>query len=271
MDAPLYYPLPGTYAVAQLNVDATVQDLDSDAQQAARTIKPAQCLVYLYRALEFPSPNRPWTRFAAYLVGPGLRAEDPENCFTADMCVPIFPNIAHPNGRAPVRTTPVFPFSNCSHWAYVDVLLRVANGVFPSSDDPDVVRLPGGQQAIMDTFLTGDLTAAVQAKRERNAAWDGVMDAEGGHEGTLRSEGESEEIFVWRRNVPNELVPVVTNNLPDPAEFLRQSNALVRCWVLFNLTVSGDVASSDTPLHGRRPSLSSLRTMTNSPPFQGFL
>lgn len=54
MDAPLYYPLPGTYAVAQLDVGATVQDLDSDAQQAARNIKPAQCLVYLYRVSRIP-------------------------------------------------------------------------------------------------------------------------------------------------------------------------------------------------------------------------
>ena len=54
MDAPLYYPLPGTYAVAQLDVGATVQDLDSDAQQAAINIKPAQCLVYLYRVSRIP-------------------------------------------------------------------------------------------------------------------------------------------------------------------------------------------------------------------------
>lgn len=185
------------------------------------------------------------------------------------MCVPIFPNTTHPLGRAPVHTTPAFPFSSCSHWAYVDVLLRVANGVFPSSDDPDVIRLPGGQQAIMDTFLTADLTAAVQAKRAKSATQKQVADASAGRVETVQSEEESEEIFVWRRNVPNELVPVVTlssdlagtlveNNPPDPAEFVRQSNALVRCVAarvevgsLAQLTVSGDVASSGAPPHGR--------------------
>ena len=121
----------------------------------------------------------------------------------------------------------------------------------------------------MDTFLTADLTAAVQAKRAKSATQKQVADASAGRVETVQSEEESEEIFVWRRNVPNELVPVVTlssdlagtlveNNPPDPAEFVRQSNALVRCVAarvevgsLAQLTVPGDVASSGAPPHGR--------------------
>ncbi|OSC96638.1 hypothetical protein PYCCODRAFT_1261290 [Trametes coccinea BRFM310] len=34
------------------------------------------------------------------------------------MCIPIYPNTNHPNGRAPVQPEPegLFPYSNCYHW-----------------------------------------------------------------------------------------------------------------------------------------------------------
>ena len=44
----LYCPLPNTYAVVQLDVEATVRDLDDEAKLAAQAIKPAKCVVYLY-------------------------------------------------------------------------------------------------------------------------------------------------------------------------------------------------------------------------------
>ena len=33
------------------------------------------------------------------------------------MCVPIYPNTSHPEGRAAVRTEPPFPYDNCYHWS----------------------------------------------------------------------------------------------------------------------------------------------------------
>ena len=44
----LYCPIIRTYAVAELDIEATVEGLDAEAQEAARALKPARCLVYLY-------------------------------------------------------------------------------------------------------------------------------------------------------------------------------------------------------------------------------
>ncbi|TBU36643.1 hypothetical protein BD309DRAFT_836173, partial [Dichomitus squalens] len=117
---------------------------------------------------EIPFPNRPWTRYITYIVGPGLRAADPESCFTPEMCVPMFPATSHPNQRAPLHPKTPFPFRNCYHWAYTDLLLRVSTGGYPRRDDPRVTTLPGRERVRMDTLLTEDLDAAVLARRERD-------------------------------------------------------------------------------------------------------
>lgn len=46
-----FFPLPDTYAVAQVDVEATlsgISDLDRRARAAAKLIKPAKALVYLH-------------------------------------------------------------------------------------------------------------------------------------------------------------------------------------------------------------------------------
>ena len=46
--ATLYCPITRTYVVAELDIAATVEGLDDEAQEAARALKPARCLLYLY-------------------------------------------------------------------------------------------------------------------------------------------------------------------------------------------------------------------------------
>ncbi|KAM5537937.1 hypothetical protein V8D89_008413 [Ganoderma adspersum] len=200
MNAMLSYPPPCTYAVVQLEVQATVQNLDSAAQDAARNIKPVQCLVYLYEILEYPSTNKPWTRFGAWLVGPGPRAEDNHYCLTRNMCVPIHPTTAYQGGRQPVSTEPTFPFANCYHWAYTDVLLRVPSGDFPGRNDPKMVKMASGEMIRVDELMTEDLSAAVLAKRQREAS---TPLSQPGYD-------PADDAFVLKANVPDELVPVVT-------------------------------------------------------------
>ena len=48
MNKILYCPVPHTYVVAELNIQATVQNLDAQAQEASQSIKPAKCILYLY-------------------------------------------------------------------------------------------------------------------------------------------------------------------------------------------------------------------------------
>lgn len=48
MEGTLCCPVPHTYVSAQLDIQASIRNLDPLAQEAARTIKPAKCLLYLY-------------------------------------------------------------------------------------------------------------------------------------------------------------------------------------------------------------------------------
>ena len=54
-----------------------------------------------------------------------LRLENESKGITSDMCIPIYPNEVHPTGRSALRTEPVFPFSNCYHWAFSNIDVRV--------------------------------------------------------------------------------------------------------------------------------------------------
>ncbi|KAM5537936.1 hypothetical protein V8D89_008412 [Ganoderma adspersum] len=226
MEGTLCCPVPHTYVAAQIDIQASIRNLDPLAQEAAQAIKPAKCLLYLYDALRYPLTGIP-TTFETYIVCPSLRAEDPDNGFTADMCIPIFPNTAHPNNRPAVLPRTRFPFFNCCHWAYFDVLLRVSSGEFPGLDDPRLVRLAAGEQARMDRLLTKDLTTAILAKRERQET------------SPLPDYDPEEDMFARTPKVPEEPLPVATvsvelaesleeTNLPDTMEFLRQYNALIR-------------------------------------------
>ncbi|RDX48642.1 hypothetical protein OH76DRAFT_1404564 [Lentinus brumalis] len=150
----LFFPLPMTYAVVQLDVEGTLQGLDPDAEalDAARALRPLKCLVYLRTVLELPFPRNPDFKYDVYVVGPGLRPADEARCITKDMCVPIFPATDHPTGRAPVHPKPEFPFSNCYHWFGPDTHLevRIKQDIYDAKDDEIHVLLSGVGQVHMD-------------------------------------------------------------------------------------------------------------------------
>ena len=63
MNDTLYCPVPHTYVVAQLDIQATVQNLDAEAQEASQTIIPAKCLLYFYNVS--PAIATRWLKPAA--------------------------------------------------------------------------------------------------------------------------------------------------------------------------------------------------------------
>lgn len=67
----------------------------------------------------------PWFSYIATPIATGLRLLEAENAITPEMCIPIYPNEEHPTGRAPLRTIPEFPFSNCYHWIQLGLDVRV--------------------------------------------------------------------------------------------------------------------------------------------------
>ncbi|KAL7277677.1 hypothetical protein ACG7TL_008608 [Trametes sanguinea] len=119
MDSIVYSPSPGTYVVIRLNPVEMVRHLDDPVALAeAQAMRTKSHLVILEMELALPFPNRPWYRFDVHSIAPCLRDEVPQKGLTSDMCIPIFPNTSHPNGRAPVHPEPegLFPYTNCYHW-----------------------------------------------------------------------------------------------------------------------------------------------------------
>ncbi|KAI9067501.1 hypothetical protein FKP32DRAFT_266929 [Trametes sanguinea] len=115
----VYSPSPATYVVLRLNPVEMVRHLDDPIALAeAQAMHTKSHLVILDMELALPFPNRPWYRFDVHSIAPCLPADEPEKGLTSDMCIPIFPNTQHPNGRAPVHPEPegLFPYSNCYHW-----------------------------------------------------------------------------------------------------------------------------------------------------------
>lgn len=72
-----------------------------------------------------PMPEPGWCALDVNAIGPILRDDDPEKGYTVTMCTPILPNQAHPTDEPAIRTTPRFPFSNCYHWAFANLNIRI--------------------------------------------------------------------------------------------------------------------------------------------------
>ncbi|KAI0365059.1 hypothetical protein BV20DRAFT_955037 [Pilatotrama ljubarskyi] len=164
-----FAPLPGTYAVAQIDVQATLAGLeDEKALSAASRLETKKYLIYLHTPLQLPYPGSgPW-KYLAYFVGPDPRPEEPENFITSDMCIPIFPNTNHPTGREPVRPNSPFPFPNCSHWVGWDLerKVRVLEGHYPAEQS---VKLPPNEHVDMEDYCGDDLTRSHRMKVDRAA------------------------------------------------------------------------------------------------------
>ncbi|KAI0774894.1 hypothetical protein BD413DRAFT_537416 [Trametes elegans] len=154
----LFFPLPGTYAVAELDVSSTLRPLDDPvAEEAAANIRATKCLIYMDIVLQLPFPDSPTFKYMVHLVGPGLRPANPELCTTPDMCIPIFPNTSHPSGtRHAIKPNPPFPFSNCCQWIGPDMQLdlRILN---EGRDYRPIEKtaLPADQRVKME-FMRGD-------------------------------------------------------------------------------------------------------------------
>ncbi|KAI0690768.1 hypothetical protein C8T65DRAFT_618209, partial [Cerioporus squamosus] len=172
-----FFPLPRTYAVAQIDLPASLRGLDKLDRKSRSTLRKIRCskaVVMLHTAVELPFLHRPDFQYLVYVVSPGLRPEDPEQGYTADMCVPIFPNTDHPTGRTPVRTVPEFPFFNCYHWFGPDISLkvRIKNGTYALTEDPRYIRLDTGDYVDMEIIHQQDILRIFKerAEREKSAA-----------------------------------------------------------------------------------------------------
>ncbi|OSC96640.1 hypothetical protein PYCCODRAFT_1261580 [Trametes coccinea BRFM310] len=133
-------------------------DAKATAEALKMHTKPHLIMLKMERALPFP--DQPWYRFDVISIAPCLRTEEPEKGLTADMCIPIFPNTAHPTGRVPLQPDPEgrFPYGNCYYWSLpvrTDVRVRARPEEF---DETNAVSLSAFTRSKMEfTFLKEDL------------------------------------------------------------------------------------------------------------------
>ncbi|KAJ8461989.1 hypothetical protein ONZ51_g11188 [Trametes cubensis] len=177
----VYSPTPGSYAVIRLNPVEMVRSFnDSEALNQAQAMQPKSYLVYLHWELALPFPDQPWYKFDIRPIATSLRPEDKARCISSDMCIPIYPNTKHPNGREPLRPQPegLFPYDNCYHW--FDMKARVRIRARPEEfDETNAVALDFLNQEQMLEYWDEDglRMGKNQRKREAEAALQHSPDA----------------------------------------------------------------------------------------------
>ncbi|KAI0752804.1 hypothetical protein C8Q80DRAFT_1148311 [Daedaleopsis nitida] len=162
----MYSPLPRNYAVLQIDVEASLRDIDDPRAHAeARKIRTTKCIAYLCTLSRFPSRADPYSKFNIHLVGSGLRPADPARCVTPDMSIPIFPCTEHPLGRPPIHPNVPLPFTNCYHWGGLDMELRVRIKTrdYAEYESELVTSLAEKAHFEMDAFHCEDLNRSFQA------------------------------------------------------------------------------------------------------------
>ena len=92
------------------------------------------------------------------------------------MCVPIFPNEAHPTGRAPVRPTSLFPYDNCYHWASMKMELRI-HAREEGFETTEAIRLGGRDMVDMTSLFSSDRGRGKRALLARQQAAPATSDA----------------------------------------------------------------------------------------------
>ncbi|KAI9067447.1 hypothetical protein FKP32DRAFT_1588548 [Trametes sanguinea] len=184
---PVFSPSPGAYAVIRLNPVEMVKHLDdAQALEQAKALTPRFHLVYLSIELALPFPGRPWYRFRVSPIATKLRKEDPEIGITPAMCIPIYPNTVHPNGRPPLRPQGVFPYSNCYHW--IENIIQVRVRARPEGfDETNVIRLSYDSMSDMAEIWAEDVMAAISAEEAAEAAkFTGAVD-----DASLHAQGDA--------------------------------------------------------------------------------
>ncbi|KAM5537964.1 hypothetical protein V8D89_008440 [Ganoderma adspersum] len=128
------FPLQRRFAVIQVDPVAMVLDAglgDVEALTAAKALVTKKYLVYLESGIDLPMPQSEWCRYSVNPVATTLRAECPEWGVTADMVLPIPPNVTLLRVPSPFvdHKDPdyvfKFPFKNCFFWVDGDTELRI--------------------------------------------------------------------------------------------------------------------------------------------------
>ncbi|PIL33722.1 hypothetical protein GSI_04347 [Ganoderma sinense ZZ0214-1] len=159
-------PALAVYAAIRMDPTAMVAHLDAQAAEEARAICPKTYLILTSFTYFSPFSRGKWFTYTVCPIGTSLRTVDEKRGYESSMCVPIFPNEAHPAGRPPIRPGSAFPYDNCYHWAGLDLDVRVRRRE-EGFDNTRAIRLPAGQQLDLDAQFRPDLGRAKQTRLAR--------------------------------------------------------------------------------------------------------
>ena len=113
-----------------------------------------------------PIPGRPWFCYSVSLIGPSPPPADLKHGVDPTMCIPIFPNTEHPEGRRAVYPEPSFPFDHCYHWYRTRMTVRVRARPEGWNED-EAVYLPSDDLHTMGIYLLND---ALRSRHARDPA-----------------------------------------------------------------------------------------------------
>ena len=281
-----FSPALGAYAAIRMDPTAMVAHLDAQAAEEAQEIRPKTYLVLTafvclpsfsqvyvnvahtpYQDLSLPFPGREWYTYNVRPVGPSIRAVHEKRGFESDMCVPIFPNEAHPTGRPPVHPSSDFPYDNCYHWAAMDLDVRVSSRE-EGFDNARAIRLPVRQRMDMHTQFRPDLGRAKRTRLAREEAASAPPDHTALSESSPPLPGmeqpedvsTSDEVDIFEPPEDfrdPEYIPLVhlwldvadnlkQEDIGDPVDLYRERFAIMRCVECRHSTASvyADVVSS---------------------------
>ncbi|TFK83898.1 hypothetical protein K466DRAFT_665515 [Polyporus arcularius HHB13444] len=123
--------------------------------------------------LNLPIPGRPWYAFDIVLIPTSLPPPDATRAATADMCMPIFPNTYHPEGRQPLQTEGTFPYDTCYHWSddslRMDVRVRARAEQF---DDDIAIKLTADSRMKLRQYMGQDFACMQQMRAAQRSHSD---------------------------------------------------------------------------------------------------
>ncbi|KAL1945508.1 hypothetical protein VTO73DRAFT_2359 [Trametes versicolor] len=163
-----FSPSPGAYAAIRINPVEMVRHLQDDtALRAAGALQTKTYLICLELEMDLPFPDKPWYRFRALPIGPHLPPPNEAKGYTSDMCIPIFPNLNHPTGRAPLPSERPFPYGNCYHWIDESFVIRVR--ARPEGfDETNAIKIPARDEVLMSVAWGEDYKRARAIRASRN-------------------------------------------------------------------------------------------------------
>ncbi|KZP25574.1 hypothetical protein FIBSPDRAFT_855765 [Athelia psychrophila] len=112
------FPARSSYVTIKLDPVMSVAFMEDEEATSAAEKLAAKTYV------GFVGDSVPIQSFEVRMLRPGLPRARPEEFFTSDMCIPVFPNTDHPS-RAPLQPIPAIPWANAYHAAFDQVILRV--------------------------------------------------------------------------------------------------------------------------------------------------